>query len=123
MFFLCIATRSRIHFSTMINQMAMPEENAVVQQAAQPDIPGIVKLAPVLALPLAIPLALPLALHAIHGIGVGGLGLLVTSLAMSPQSKEFIKSSGDMLSKILPVNEMGDRGKEATEEMDPPVWP
>ncbi|NTW99602.1 MAG: hypothetical protein HGB35_06695, partial [Geobacteraceae bacterium] len=59
-----------------------------------------------LALPLAIPFALPLALHAIHGIGVGALGVLVGSLAFNPKSQELIKSSGEQLAKMLPVDKI-----------------
>jgi hypothetical protein len=102
----------------------MPEENGAVKPITQEDISGIVKLAPAaFALPLAIPFALPLALHAIHGIGVGGIGVLAASLVLNPKSQELIKSSGEMLSKLLPIDEMREWGREEKEEMDPPVWP
>ncbi|WP_076791165.1 hypothetical protein [Chlorobium sp. KB01] len=96
----------------------MYEENETEEQATkEEDLFGIVKLVPVaLALPLAIPVALPLALHAIHGIGVGGLGVLAASLALHPKSQELIKSSGELLSRILPVDEMKEGGQESTEE-------
>ncbi|EAT59886.1 hypothetical protein [Chlorobium ferrooxidans] len=83
----------------------MFEEQEAEEQEIQEDISGIVKLAPIaLALPLAIPFALPLALHAIHGIGVGGIGILAASLALHPKSQELLKSSGELLSKMLPVD-------------------
>jgi hypothetical protein len=96
----------------------MSEESAVGKPTTQTDIPGIVKLAPVLALPLVIPLALPLALHAIHGIGVGGIGALVTSLALGPKGKELVKSSGEALYKMLPVAEKSEVEVEKIEVVD-----
>ena len=81
----------------------MSEENASVnpvQQAPPQRIPGIVKLVPVLALPL----ALPLVLHAVHGIAIGGIGVLAASLAFGQKGKDMIKSSGAMLYKMLPVD-------------------
>ncbi|MEI6692040.1 MAG: hypothetical protein WCL43_04910 [Chlorobium sp.] len=80
----------------------MSEENALVNPVSpvtQPELSGIVKLVPVLA----IPLALPLVLHAIHGIAVGGIGVLAATLALGPKGKEMIRSSGDIVNKMLPA--------------------
>ena len=99
-----------VFFINQLVKTAMTEESAVVQikPTAQPGIPGIVKLVPVLA----IPLALPLVLHAVHGIAVGGIGVLAATLALGPKGKELIKSSGDVLYKMLPVAGKRGTGRE-----------
>jgi hypothetical protein len=85
----------------------MSEEHVAVNPTLSltpPGMSGLVKLAP-LALPLAIPLALPLLLHAIHGIAVGGIGVMAATLTLGPKGKELVKSSGEALYKMLPGTE------------------
>ncbi len=97
----------------------MSEELATVNPTPAITLPGmseLVKLAP-LALPFALPLALPLLLHAIHGIAVGGIGIVAATLALGPKGKELIQSSGEALYNILPGPEKGETGKGKKEEI------
>ena len=105
----------------------MSEEYATVNPTVnptrtmtQPDMSGLVKLAP-LALPLVLPLALPLLLHAIHGIAVGGIGVVAATLALGPKGKELIQSSGEALYNMLPGPEKGESGKGKKEEINPTI--
>ena len=101
----------------------MSEEHAAVnptQRITQQGMSGLVKLAP-LALPLAIPLALPLLLHAIHGIALGGIGVMAATLALGPKGKELIQSSGEALYNMLPGPEKAETGKGKKEEINPTI--
>lgn len=79
----------------------MSQENVKVKPTTQEDVPALVKLAPVLIFPFVLHFALPIAMHAIHGIGVGAIGVLAANLVLGPQGKEFIQSSGKALCGLL----------------------
>ena len=79
----------------------MSPENVEVKPTTQEDVPVLVKLAPVLAFPIVLPIALPVALHAIHGLGVGAIGVMAANLVLGPRGKEFIQSSGEALCNLL----------------------
>ncbi len=101
----------------------MSEEHATVNQPktiTQQGMSGLVKLAPI-AIPLALPLALPILLHAIHGIAVGGIGVVAATLALGPKGKELIQSSSVALCNMLPGPEKGETGKGKKEEINPTI--
>ena len=98
----------------------MAEEHATVNPTktiTRPGISGLVQMAPI-AIPLALPLALPVLLHAIHGIAVGGIGVVAATLALGPKGKELIQSSGEALYKMLPGTEKVETGKRKKEELN-----
>ena len=101
----------------------MSEEHVAVNPTLSftpPGISGLVKLAP-LALPLAIPLALPLLLHAIHGIAIGGIGVLAATLTLGPKGKELVKSSGEALYNMLPGSEKVETEQRNNDEIMPVI--
>ena len=108
-------------FHNQYDHISMSEVYAAVnptQTVTRTGMSGLVQLAPI-AIPLALPLALPVLLHAIHGIAVGGIGVLAATLALGPKGKDLIQSSGAALCKMLPGTEMAETGKGKKEEIDP----
>ncbi|MEI8032586.1 MAG: hypothetical protein WCH05_04490 [Chlorobiaceae bacterium] len=66
-----------------------------VPQKGPEGVPGIVKLAPLLAVPLALP--------ALAGVLFSGAAVAVAVGAIGPKGRELLKSSGKALGEMLPV--------------------